>query len=209
MQRLNQRAKLNETSLVSVRKKFIGNIPQAMIQDNSPAQETQGGKTSKILIWGLAGCGCLGFGVILLSILAAIALPSFLNQANKAREAEGKTYVGSLNRSQQAHFLEKEAFSDSIEALGLGIPAQTETYSYQVGVQPSQPPVAIALATPVQENIKGYVGFVFLTPEAESDSFISSAILCETIAPVSAASPLPSPTPTAFMECPAGFVVLD
>ena len=40
--------------------------------------------------------------IIIIGILAAIALPSFLNQAAKARQSEGQTYTGTLNRTQQA-----------------------------------------------------------------------------------------------------------
>jgi len=43
--------------------------------------------------------------IIIIGILAAIALPSFLNQAAKARQSEAKTYVGSANRAQQAYYL--------------------------------------------------------------------------------------------------------
>ncbi|HIK54809.1 MAG TPA: prepilin-type N-terminal cleavage/methylation domain-containing protein, partial [Synechococcales cyanobacterium M55_K2018_004] len=45
--------------------------------------------------------------IIIIGILSAIALPSFLNQANKARQSEASTYVGSMNRGQQAYYLEK------------------------------------------------------------------------------------------------------
>ena len=37
--------------------------------------------------------------IIIIGILSAIALPSFLNQANKAKQSEAKTYVGSMNRA--------------------------------------------------------------------------------------------------------------
>ena len=37
--------------------------------------------------------------IIIIGILSAIALPSFLNQANKAKQSEAKTYIGSMNRA--------------------------------------------------------------------------------------------------------------
>ncbi|HBC41077.1 MAG TPA: prepilin-type cleavage/methylation domain-containing protein, partial [Pseudanabaena sp.] len=43
--------------------------------------------------------------IIIIGILAAIALPSFLSHAAKARQSEAKTYVGSFNRTQQAYYL--------------------------------------------------------------------------------------------------------
>ncbi|MBD2177406.1 type IV pilin-like G/H family protein [Pseudanabaena sp. FACHB-1998] len=68
--------------------------------------------------------------IIIIGILAAIALPSFLNQANKARESEAKTYTGSINRAQQAYFLEQRGFTGLIPTLGLGLATQTTNYNY-------------------------------------------------------------------------------
>ena len=48
--------------------------------------------------------------VIIIGVLAAIALPNLLGQVGKARESEAKTALGSLNRAQQAYFLEKQEF---------------------------------------------------------------------------------------------------
>lgn len=70
--------------------------------------------------------------IIIIGILSAIALPSFLNQANKAKESEAKTYVGSMNRAQQAYYLEKTAFTSSVGTLGLGIQAETVNYKYSI-----------------------------------------------------------------------------
>jgi type IV pilus assembly protein PilA len=82
--------------------------------------------------------------IIIIGILAAIALPSFLNQANKARQSEAQTYAGSVNRAQQAFYLENAQFStpktpgnnnDSETALGklgLGIAANTTNYKYEI-----------------------------------------------------------------------------
>ena len=68
--------------------------------------------------------------IIIIGILAAIALPSFLNQASKARQSEAKTYVGSMNRGQQAYLLEKQQFSPNLQTLGLGIASTTANYAY-------------------------------------------------------------------------------
>ncbi|OBQ26060.1 MAG: pesticin, partial [Aphanizomenon flos-aquae MDT14a] len=56
--------------------------------------------------------------IIIIGILSAIALPSFLNQAKKARQSEAKTYVGSMNRGQQAFYTENDAFTSSVDAMG-------------------------------------------------------------------------------------------
>ena len=71
--------------------------------------------------------------IIIIGILAAIALPAFLNQANRARQSEATTYVGSVNRGQQAYRLENTTFADRIDRLGLGIQAETQFYVYGNG----------------------------------------------------------------------------
>ncbi len=63
--------------------------------------------------------------VIIIGILAAIALPSMLSQAAKARLAAAKTAVGSVNRAQQVYRLENQEFAhgDEVwEKLGIGEP---------------------------------------------------------------------------------------
>ena len=44
--------------------------------------------------------------IIIIGILSAIALPSFLNQANKAKQSEAKQYIASINKGQQAYYAE-------------------------------------------------------------------------------------------------------
>ena len=88
--------------------------------------------------------------IIIIGILSAIALPSFLNQANRARQSEAQTYAGSVNRAQQAFYLENNRFAspasdefadsgEALAALGLGIAEDTDNYIYQiVGAVPAE-----------------------------------------------------------------------
>jgi type IV pilus assembly protein PilA len=58
--------------------------------------------------------------VIIIGILAAVALPSMLNQASKARLASAKNQAGAINRAQQAYRLESENFAPDIASLKIG-----------------------------------------------------------------------------------------
>jgi type IV pilus assembly protein PilA len=69
--------------------------------------------------------------IIIVGVLAAIALPSFLNQIGKARASEGKSAVGTINRAQQAYRLESKVFSSKLTDLDAKISGKF--YSYQVG----------------------------------------------------------------------------
>ncbi len=72
--------------------------------------------------------------IIIVGILSAIALPAFFNQASKAKQTEARQYVSSMNRAQQAYYLEKGMFADQISfgSLGLGIQTQTTNYTYNI-----------------------------------------------------------------------------
>jgi prepilin-type N-terminal cleavage/methylation domain-containing protein len=48
--------------------------------------------------------------VIILGILAAVAIPNFIAQIGKGREAEAKVNLASLARAQQAYHLETKTF---------------------------------------------------------------------------------------------------
>lgn len=116
-------------------------------------------------IWALTGCGCLGFGLIVIGIVSAIALPSFLNQANKARESEAKTYVTAYLRSQQAHYVEFESFATSFDQLTNNtLPAETMNYRYQIKPLGDATKSIAVVANPIDREIKSYVGVVFAVP---------------------------------------------
>jgi prepilin-type N-terminal cleavage/methylation domain-containing protein len=119
--------------------------------------------------------------IIIIGILAAIALPSFLNQANKARQSEATTYVGSMNRGQQAYYLEKGQFAAKLVELELGIPEKTEFYDYKVGnVTIGAKASADAIGDPNNvkgATLKGVAGRVFTAQDAAGNS-TTIAVLC-------------------------------
>ena len=69
--------------------------------------------------------------IIIIGVLAAMALPTYLNQAAKARQAEAKQTLGVLVRGQQVYRLENMTFSNRIDNLAVGIQSETQNYKYQ------------------------------------------------------------------------------
>lgn len=127
--------------------------------------------------------------IIIIGILAAIALPSFLNQAAKARQSEAKTYVGSMNRTQQAYYLEKQQFATDLPTLALGVPSTTDNYSYFTtgSTKGATGTLANALsrAQPVPTNLKAYAGATSIsTPAGSNEATTLSAIAEGTLPPV-------------------------
>ncbi len=124
--------------------------------------------------------------IIIIGILAAIALPSFLNQANKAKQSEAKTYVGSMNRGQQAYYMEKNnVFADQANfgGLGLGIATNTANYTYSIlggGVGASfVSNVAAQAGVGTSSPLKAYAGGVAATTQAGTSEATTLAVLCE------------------------------
>ncbi len=69
--------------------------------------------------------------VIIIGVLAAVALPNLLGQVGKARETEAKSALGSMNRSQQAFYLEQRKFySGTSWKDALGVNPGEEFYTY-------------------------------------------------------------------------------
>lgn len=176
---------------------------------NNPTPEsTSGGSSGKSsnvavpIILGCLGCGCLS--LIVVSILAAIALPGFLNQANRARESEGKTYVGSILRGQQAHYLENGEFAATLEDLALGIDRESSIYSYRVEVQPDGTSVVITAAAK-DEGIRSYVGAAFAIGD-DPILAIPETQVCESDSPtpVPPAPPILVDPTTPTIECAPG-----
>ena len=163
-----------------------------------PADQASESKSNNTLMRVLGCLGCGGLGFVLLAIISAIALPSFLNQANKARESEAKTYIGSMNRGQQVHFLENKAFSPSSDALGIRVPATTENYSYSIVVSPDGSNV-LSVAIPFEAPLKYYTGAVLLRGEGEELTTMSQ--ICESSEPLTADPVL---TSLGTIDCPPG-----
>ncbi|HIK48361.1 type IV pilin-like G/H family protein [Thermosynechococcus sp. M55_K2018_012] len=96
--------------------------------------------------------------VIIIGILAAIALPSMLNQAAKARLSSAKNTIGAINRAQQAYRLENTTFADTVTRLKLGVSKpdgyEEPTITYNEGLH------AIAKTTALDPAGTGVTGCV-------------------------------------------------
>lgn len=113
--------------------------------------------------------------IIIIGILAAIALPSLLGQANKARQAEARNNCGAIVRGLQAYVLEANSYSTLMANLGLGIKPETENYAYIFKGADGDATTDIWRAvtincTPNTANLKAYVGAISnaLTQAGES-----------------------------------------
>ena len=121
--------------------------------------------------------------IIIIGILSAIALPSFLSQANKAKQTEAKQYVSSLNKGIQAYYAENTKFTTDVSLLGLGLKTQTTNYAYAIGTPGAGVTSSATPNAATQKSLKGYAGAVAVTAPDASGASGTQTILCETTAP--------------------------
>lgn len=122
----------------------------------------------------------------------------------QARESEGRQYIGSMNRGQQAFYAENEKFATAIDELGLGLRPETENYSYQIVPQSGSMPSAMMTAKAKSPELKSYTGAVF-TIKVDGE-FTSVSVVCETDRPSTTppAMPIAPQNGGEEIKCPAG-----
>ena len=137
--------------------------------------------------------------IIIIGILAAIALPSFLNQAAKARQSEAKTSVGSMVKAQEAYYLEKQSYANTFTALGAEqgtIKTQTENYNYAISGASRGSTGTTAngfvSAVPREPSLKAYAGVSQLVQLTTANNTLS--VLCEATSAGTAAAVTPAYT---------------
>lgn len=110
--------------------------------------------------------------------IAALTLPVFfstvseaqVSQTVKAKESEGKQYVSSMNRAQQAYYAENTGFTSSVANLGIGRKAETSNYKYSISTGNK----AVFNYGVSRGNFRSFVGGVFLIGTT------TKTILCQT-----------------------------
>jgi type IV pilus assembly protein PilA len=150
--------------------------------------------------------------IIIIGILAAIALPNFLNQGAKAKQTEAKQNIGMTNRVQTVYRSENNAFADTFDKLAMGVlsgastTASTSNYDY-VLIPATDTSTLTAQAK--DTALKSYSGGSFLYLNSETKNVIAS-IACEAITPGNTLLVGPSApvTPNDLPTCDAAGVKL-
>ena len=123
--------------------------------------------------------------IIIIGILAAIALPNFLNQGAKAKQTEAKQNIGMHNRLQTVHRSENAAFASNIDQLAMGTLASTTgdatTVNYSYSMTGSTDSAQL-LATAKDTSLKAYSGGNIRYTNSDSRSVIAAGV-CEANTP--------------------------
>ncbi|WP_377477563.1 MAG: type IV pilin-like G/H family protein [Microcoleus anatoxicus] len=97
-------------------------------------------------------------------------------KASEADETEGKLYVGSMNKAQQAYYAENGEFTNSVPNLGLGIRSETANYKYSISVENK---AVFNYGVSKEGKLKSFVGGVFLIEDTIA-GMTTATILCQT-----------------------------
>jgi type IV pilus assembly protein PilA len=103
--------------------------------------------------------------VIIIGVLAAIALPNLLAQVGKAREAEGKNAIGTVNRAQQAYHFEKQSFLGAAyepfqKNLGVSLTTQYYTYTFPAANNAATASIIGEGVNAVNDSVRPYSGAI-------------------------------------------------
>lgn len=174
IEKLRQQQKTIQDSKTDVSSKTLISDP-INLRDN--LVEEKGGshdKTRRVVFYTVVG--------LVVSFLAAIALPSFFNKSTQAKESVARTDTRSMNRAQQAFNLEKRKFTSNIQELGIEIIPGITDYIYKTQAYVSgNNSYAISTAVSKQSGLKSYIGGVFLV--TLNNELTTLAILCESAEP--------------------------
>lgn len=130
----------------------------------------------------------------------------------KPAEQTAKSTVGSMNRAQQAYYLENSRFAQTIAELGIGVAPDSDFYSYRIFTYPDRQKAVMLAAVPKKNGFKTYIGWVnivrttFKVSGKTDVELTSVAVLCESEVAKPLLPRLPATVPqTGPMTCPAEF----
>ncbi|MEW5861195.1 MAG: type IV pilin-like G/H family protein [Cyanobacteriota bacterium] len=126
--------------------------------------------------------------IIIVGVLVAMEKRSSSMKCGGNRY-EGKMYVGSMNKAQEANYLENGNFVASLPELGIVFSSKTKDYEYSIrATKTAVFNYAIAQKT-ASKTLKNYVGAVFIVPASNAGKKAAKnhkemlSILCETDTP--------------------------
>lgn len=109
--------------------------------------------------------------IIIISILASIALPSYLSTTNRARQSVGISTVSDVNRAQIEYRYEHSTFASTFIDLGLG---DLDNNDFTYAISSVDESNAVVNAAPLKGQ-RGITGRVFIPDPTKA---IHQSIIC-------------------------------
>jgi type IV pilus assembly protein PilA len=159
--------------------------------------------------------------VIIIGILAAIALPSYLNLTASSKQSEARQNLASISHSQQSAYTEGNKWATSFDELAVGVVKGSGTtsastvYNYSMAITDSTLLATTAAtvftqAAPIDDKLKAYAGgtAVFLNTEKQT-TWATGACEASKAGTAAAAATISAQTGSAVaVNCPSGFALI-
>jgi type II secretory pathway pseudopilin PulG len=153
-------------------------IPAIYLQSCLKLPQTQGFNVGSIFFL---------FALLIINPLSANADQSTI----QARQAEARARVSAMNSAQQAYYLQNQAFTNSLQKLGVSQISPSDSYKYGVSSDAkdisdwSSAKAVYHFGVAMKPGFKNYVGGVFLVPKTwqGQTKIATGSILCEASKP--------------------------
>jgi type IV pilus assembly protein PilE len=110
--------------------------------------------------------------VVIIGILAALAIPRFMEATKKAKQSEAKTVLKQILTLERASRQETGVYSDDLTAIGFVVPAADAKYVYAITAG-SDASTFTATATPKAVGAAGYDVDLTVTYSINQDGTIT------------------------------------
>jgi len=145
--------------------------------------------------------------VVIIGILAAIALPSFLAQTAKAKQSEARTYLASWSKAQKAFRTDATQFANDWTSLSLGFGTESKNYEYTHAGGGAGASDASAFGTSKSSDLKSYSTTVIVfTKSIDTGTGTEVSVdmpdgLCESLNPTTTQIAAPTVGTDATVDC--------
>ena len=129
----------------------------------------------------------------------------FLSSSVLIREAESKSYLRVMLRSQQQIFQEQGQFSQDINQLKSGLSLNSEFYSYKITIFGD---LVQHSAIPLKDGLKAYTGIVYAIASSDSNQKATKLLLCESNIPTKEIATKPQNQDEGY-KCPNAYTSIN
>lgn len=133
--------------------------------------------------------------IVIIGILTAIALPSFLNQTAKAKQSEAKQNVSTVIKAQQSLRTEQARFTTSLDDLALGTlsTANASTTNYDYSITSADPTIDTTVQAQSKDiALRSYNGATVVASDPNTSQIAWTSVICEALTPAAAALAAPT-----------------
>jgi uncharacterized protein (TIGR03067 family) len=121
------------------------------------------------------------------------------------REAESKSSIRAIMRSQQQVFQAQGQFTSDINQLKSGLSLNSEFYSYKVTILGN---LAQHSAVPLKDGLKAYTGIVYAIASDDANQKVTKLLLCESNIPTKQIPTKPQNQDKGY-KCPSAYTSIN